>query len=73
MFLWQAESIFFDMLQPLQEELYRLYPNVRKMLENGTTGNGYIEFLKMWNRLMEMTGLPFFLEEDFGGLKNWGA
>jgi hypothetical protein len=73
MFLEHVESIFFHILPPQQEELYQCCINFRDTLENDMTGNGYVEFLKMWNRLIEMTGLPFSLEEDFGGLKNWDA
>ena len=73
MLLEHVDSIFFDILPPQQEELYQCCVNFRIMLENDMTGKGYIEFLKTWDRLVAMAELPFSLEEDFGGFKNWDA
>ncbi len=37
------------------------------------TGKGYVELLNTCNHLVQLTGLPFSLDEDYGGLKNWDA
>jgi hypothetical protein len=41
------------------------------MLDHDTTPKGYVEFLNLSHHLVRMTGLPFSLEDDFGGLKSW--
>lgn len=68
-----VEMIFFNILPPKQEELYRYSINLRDMLDYDTTPKGYVEFLNLCQHLVQMTGLPFSLEEDFGGLKSWDA
>lgn len=71
--LEHVEMIFFNILPPKQEELYRYSINLRDMLDYDTTPKGYVEFLNLCQHLVQMTGLPFSLEEDFGGLKSWDA
>lgn len=68
-----VEMIFFSILPPKQEELYRYSINLRTMLDYDTTPKSYVEFLNLCQHLVQMTGLPFSLEEDFGGLKSWEA
>src|SRR5690242_7133415 len=68
-----VEMIFFYILPPKQEELYRYYVNLRNMLDHATTPKGYVEFFDLCQHLVQMTGLPFSLDEDFGGLKSWEA
>ncbi len=68
-----VETIFFYILPPKQEELYRYSINLRDMLDYDTTPKGYVELLNLCQHLVQMTGLPFSLEEDFGGLNSWDA
>lgn len=68
-----VEMIFFYILPPKQEELYRYCINLRDKLGHDSTPSGYIEFLNLCHHLVRLTGLPFSLDEDFGGLQSWEA
>jgi hypothetical protein len=71
--LEHVEMIFFHILPARQEELYQYCLRLRDMLDYDMTGKGYIEFLNTCNHLVRLTGLPFSLEEEYGGLKTWEA
>jgi hypothetical protein len=68
-----ADIIFFHTLSKKQRDLYNHFSGIRIFLEHGMTGRGYIELLNTCNSLSRLTGLPFSIEEKYGGLKTWDA
>jgi hypothetical protein len=71
--LEHADIIFFHILNKKQRKLYSHFSGIEFFLKYGMTGTGYIEFLNACNSLARLTGLPFSLEEEYGGLKTWDA
>jgi hypothetical protein len=67
-----ADMILFRTLSKKQRELYNYFSTIRYLSRRETmTGNGYVELLNACNSLARLTGLPFSVEEQYGGLKDW--
>ena len=71
--LENADLIFSDSLSEEQRELYQHVSQIKSFMNLNMTAKGYMEFLNRCNNLARLTGLPFSLEEEYGGLKTWDA
>ncbi len=66
-----SEIIFFRALSKKQKELYNLISIIKFFSGKIVTAQGYIDLLNSCNTLARITGLPFSLEDKYGGLKDW--
>jgi hypothetical protein len=72
-FLDGVDIVFTNMLDKPQKQIYYNIAGVKLMARIGMIEKGYISFLNACKTLEGLTGLPFSLDEDFGGLSNLDA
>lgn len=67
-FLNIIDLFLFEALPPKLRKVYEIAHSLESYRGFGWTPKGYIGFLNNCACLKEITGLPFSLEENFGGL-----
>ena len=75
-FLIHVDHLFRLTLSERQRKIYDAYKATQIFKDNGMTIKGYLEFIRLTNELMALTGIPFSLEADYAGLESqndWDA
>jgi hypothetical protein len=70
-FLQTVDGLLWEVLLPELRTIYDGLRVIRMFTDYGMTIPGYVEFLNACHDLVKLTDLPFSLDEEFGGLKNW--